>query len=88
MTPDNSLPHIPCGCPQCNLPLTAVGSFLTCPQHGQVSLAAQFVEWDKPDHQSAQRVVRDLAFQLEGAKQLLPKQSVGDIPSSTGRKRE
>ena len=27
-------------------------------------LAAQFVEWDKPDHRNAQRVVRSLAFQL------------------------
>lgn len=27
-------------------------------------IAAQFVEWDKPDHQNAQRVVRSLAFQL------------------------
>jgi tetratricopeptide (TPR) repeat protein len=27
-------------------------------------IAAQFVEWDKPDHRNAQRVVRSLAFQL------------------------
>lgn len=27
-------------------------------------IAAQFVEWDKPDHRSARRVVRSLAFQL------------------------
>jgi len=27
-------------------------------------IAAQFVEWDKPDHRSAQRVVRSIAFQL------------------------
>jgi hypothetical protein len=27
-------------------------------------VAAQFVEWDKPGHRSAQRVVRSLAFQL------------------------
>jgi len=27
-------------------------------------IAAQFVEWDKPDHRDARRVVRSLAFQL------------------------
>src|SRR5207302_7407490 len=27
-------------------------------------IAAQFVEWDKPDHRNAARVVRSLAFQL------------------------
>ena len=27
-------------------------------------IAAQFVEWDKPDHRNAQRVFRSLAFQL------------------------
>ncbi|MBL0126072.1 MAG: toll/interleukin-1 receptor domain-containing protein [Flavobacteriales bacterium] len=27
-------------------------------------IAAQFVEWDKPDHRDAQRVVRSLAFQI------------------------
>ncbi len=27
-------------------------------------IAAQFVEWDKPDHRNVQRVVRSLAFQL------------------------
>ncbi len=27
-------------------------------------IAAQFCEWDKPDHRNAQRVVRSLAFQL------------------------
>jgi len=27
-------------------------------------LAAQFVEWDKPDHRNAHRVVRSLAFQI------------------------
>ena len=27
-------------------------------------IAAQFVEWDKPDHRNARRVVRSLAFQL------------------------
>lgn len=29
-----------------------------------VVIAAQFVEWDKPDHRDARRVVRSLAFQL------------------------
>jgi len=29
-----------------------------------VVIAAQFVEWDKPDHRNAARVVRSLAFQL------------------------
>jgi hypothetical protein len=29
-----------------------------------VVIAAQFCEWDKPDHRNAQRVVRSLAFQL------------------------
>jgi hypothetical protein len=27
-------------------------------------IAAQFVEWDKPDHRSAQRVIRSITFQL------------------------
>lgn len=27
-------------------------------------IAAQFVEWDKPDHRNAQRVVRSIAFQI------------------------
>jgi hypothetical protein len=31
---------------------------------GDTVIAAQFCEWDKPDHRSAQRVVRSLAFQL------------------------
>ncbi len=31
---------------------------------GDTVLAAQFCEWDKPDHRSAQRVVRSIAFQL------------------------
>jgi hypothetical protein len=31
---------------------------------GDVVIAAQFCEWDKPDHRNAQRVVRSLAFQL------------------------
>ena len=33
-------------------------------QHGDRVIAAQFCEWDKPDHRSALRVVRSLAFQL------------------------
>ncbi len=32
--------------------------------HADDVIAAQFVEWDKPDHRDAQRVVRSLAFQL------------------------
>ncbi len=31
---------------------------------GDTVIAAQFCEWDKPDHRNAQRVVRSLAFQL------------------------
>jgi len=31
---------------------------------GDVVIAAQFCEWDKPDHRDAQRVVRSFAFQL------------------------
>jgi tetratricopeptide (TPR) repeat protein len=31
---------------------------------GDTVVAAQFCEWDKPDHRNAQRVVRSLAFQL------------------------
>jgi tetratricopeptide (TPR) repeat protein len=31
---------------------------------GDTVIAAQFCEWDKPDHRYAQRVVRSLAFQL------------------------
>lgn len=31
---------------------------------GDVVIAAQFCEWDKPDHRNAPRVVRSLAFQL------------------------
>lgn len=33
-------------------------------KHGDTVIAAQFCEWDKPDHRDAQRVVRSLAFQL------------------------
>lgn len=33
-------------------------------QRGDAVIAAQFCEWDKPDHRNAQRVVRSLAFQL------------------------
>jgi len=32
--------------------------------HSDAVIAAQFVEWDKPDHRDARRVVRSLAFQL------------------------
>ena len=31
---------------------------------GDTVIAAQFCEWDKPDHRNAPRVVRSLAFQL------------------------
>lgn len=31
---------------------------------GDAVIAAQFCEWDKPDHRNAQRVLRSLAFQL------------------------
>jgi hypothetical protein len=31
---------------------------------GDTVIAAQFCEWDKPDHRNAERVVRSLAFQL------------------------
>ncbi|MCB2231731.1 toll/interleukin-1 receptor domain-containing protein [bacterium] len=31
---------------------------------GDTVIAAQFVEWDKPDHRSPERVVRSIAFQL------------------------
>lgn len=31
---------------------------------GDTVIAAQFVEWDKPDHRSPERVIRSLAFQL------------------------
>ncbi|TFH54036.1 MAG: TIR domain-containing protein, partial [Methanothrix sp.] len=31
---------------------------------GDTVIAAQFCEWDKPDHRNAQRVVRSLAFQI------------------------
>jgi len=31
---------------------------------GDTVIAAQFCEWDKPDHRNAARVVRSLAFQL------------------------
>lgn len=33
-------------------------------KHGDSVIAAQFCEWDKPDHSNAQRVIRSLAFQL------------------------
>lgn len=33
-------------------------------KHGDTVIAAQFCEWDKPDHRDAQRVIRSLAFQL------------------------
>ncbi len=31
---------------------------------GDIVIAAQFVEWDQPDHRNAERVIRSLAFQL------------------------
>src|SRR5947207_4204462 len=31
---------------------------------GDTVIAAQFCEWDKPDHRNAPRVIRSLAFQL------------------------
>lgn len=31
---------------------------------GDIVIAAQFCEWDKPDHRNASRVVRSLAFQI------------------------
>jgi len=32
--------------------------------HGDTVIAAQFVEWDKPDHRDAKRVVYSIAFQM------------------------
>ena len=32
--------------------------------HGDTVIAAQFVEWDKPDHRDARRVVCSIAFQI------------------------
>jgi hypothetical protein len=32
--------------------------------HGDSVIAAQFVEWDKPDHRNSQNVIRSIAFQL------------------------
>ncbi|MGO4882324.1 MAG: toll/interleukin-1 receptor domain-containing protein [Bryobacteraceae bacterium] len=42
MTPDHSERGTPARCPQCNQPLTGVGQFLICPQHGQVSFEKPF----------------------------------------------
>ena len=33
-------------------------------KHGDRVIAAQFVEWDKPDHRNPQNVIRSIAFQL------------------------
>jgi hypothetical protein len=33
-------------------------------KHGDIVIAAQFCEWDKPDHRDARRVVCSIAFQL------------------------
>ncbi|MCX5756934.1 MAG: hypothetical protein NTU83_00200, partial [Candidatus Hydrogenedentes bacterium] len=42
---------------------SAFAAQLTHRQGGTV-IAAQFCEWDKPDHRNAARVIRSLAFQL------------------------
>jgi len=47
-------------------------------------IAVQFVEWDKPDHRNAQRVIRSLAFQLatrlpDYRKLLLTLPEIGDL---------
>lgn len=42
MTPDHLVPGTPARCTQCNHLLTAVGTFLICPQHGQVLVEMPF----------------------------------------------
>src|ERR1022692_3622330 len=55
-------------CPQCDQPLTAVGQFLICPQHGQVSLEKPVVPMRiflSYGHDSNEELVRRIKADLE-----------------------
>ena len=58
--------------------------------HPAAVIAAQFVEWDKPDHRDARRVVRSLAFQLATRLPRLPQAPClpcRRLPNSTAKTR-
>ena len=55
------------GCPTCSAPLTQVGNFWICPQHGQVSMAEHIGAWVFVSHSHRDlEKVREIRNYLEG----------------------